>query len=333
MIIITLPGKVMMQKTIRGKKCPQCSSFIKADQDKCNVCGFVFAAQEGPEDEKELPVTIKTDSNSIVCPKCKTDNNPEFKFCKICKHPLKEDALDEIKPGKKFRLTCDWLKADLEEFYENEQYFNDFPPYFDGCLQWEGYAFCVYRNKREFEILARKIDPSSTVLLYKKCPAANIISSGEDFFMGAVKIKLLGDISSQTELKTMVSPVKTVFVGPGESIDDQSGKAGLPRLKILDRDLNEDTIEINGKTLVGRESLGKQTGLDYEVMRKSGVSNEHVYLTPLPGAKWLIEPLPNKPVFSEICQAPVILHNGEILRLVSDQHVGEFKIGIKKTRT
>jgi rubredoxin len=322
----------MMQKTIRGKKCPQCSSFIKADQDKCNVCGFVFETEEGPENEPELPVTIKTGSNSIVCPKCKTDNNPEFKFCKICKHPLKEVTQDEIKPGKKLRLTFDWLKSDLKEYFENELDFNDFPPYFDGCLLWEGYAFCVYQNKKEFEILARKIDTSAAALLYKKCPAANILSSGQDFFLGAVKIKLLGDINSQKELKTMVSSDKTVFVGPGESLDDHSVNTGLPRLIILDMDLKEDTIEINGKTLLGRDSLGKNTDLDFEVMRKSGVSNEHVYLTPLPGSKWLIEPLPNKPIFSEICQEPVILHNGEMLRFVSGHQVGEFKIGIKKTR-
>lgn len=322
----------MIEKTIRGKKCPQCSSFIKADQDTCSECGFKFEIKNETEHETELPATIKTDSNTIACPKCKTKNSVEFKFCKICKHPLKEVTLNKIKLEKKLRLRFEWLRTDAEELLEKEQDFNEFLPYFDGCLQWQGYAFCVYKNVNKFEILSRRIDASIGSILYKKYSDSTIETSGKEFFLGAVKIKILGDINAQKELKTIVSSDKTIFAGPGESLNDKSAKTGLPRLKICDMDLKEDTIEIGEKILFGRDFLSGHTDLDYEVLRKSGVSNEHVYLAPIQGAKWLIEPLANKPIFTEISEAPIILYNGDILRLVSSRHVGEFKIRIEETR-
>lgn len=320
-----------MQKTIRGKKCPKCSSFIKADQDKCTVCGFEFDTNDEIVKETELPVTVKTEGDSIICPKCDTQNNAEFKFCKICKYPLKDAAFYKNKSGKKLQLRFEWLRNDVEEFLKKEQDFDDFLPYFDGCLVWQGYAFCVYKNGNRYEILSKKSDPDVDSILYKKYSQAFIEDSGKEFFLGAVKIKVLGDVNSRMEIKTIVSSDKTIFAGPGESLDDKSAKTGLPRLRILDMGLKEDMIEIGEKVLFGRDFLSRHTDLDYEVMRKSGVSNEHVYLTPIQGAKWLIEPLPDKPIFTEISAVPVILYNGDILRWVSSHFVGEFKITIKET--
>jgi len=323
----------MIQKTIRGKKCPQCASFIKADQVKCSACGFDFETNDKPEQEEtELPVTVLTDSGGIPCPKCKTINNAEFKFCKICKHPLKEVPLGKPGMTKKIQLTCEWLKPDTQKFFPDEQDFKEFPPYFDGCLQWQGYGFFVYKQKSKFEILCRKIDTTVDTILYKKCLDTTIAVSGKEFFLGAFKIKLMGDTDSRVEQQTVVSSDKTLFVGPGESRDDHSAKTGLPRLKICDLGLQSDTIEIGEKVLLGRDFLGKHTDLDFEIMRKSGVSNEHLFLTPLPGSGWLIEPLPGKSLFTEISEAAIILHPGDTLRLVSNDHVGEFKIGIKGSR-
>ncbi|MCK5059298.1 MAG: hypothetical protein KAT34_21795 [Candidatus Aminicenantes bacterium] len=323
----------MMQKTIRGKKCPQCASFIKADQAKCSVCGFDFDIKDKPkQEETELPVTVRTDSGGALCPKCKTINNAEFKFCKICKYPLQEDPFSQDKKTKKIRLTCAWLKPEARQILPDEQGFSDFLPYFDGCLQWQGYGFCVYKHKSKFEILCRKTGTTVDTVLYKKCLDTTIAASGKEFFIGAVKIKLMGDTDSRVEQQTVVSSDKTVFIGPGETQDDHSAKTGLPRLKICDPDLQPDTVEIGEKVLLGRNFLGKHTGLDYEVMRKNGVSSEHLFLTPLPGAGWLVEPLPEKPIFTEISEAAIILHPGDILRLVSKEYVGEFEIGIKESR-
>lgn len=322
----------MIQKTIRGKKCPKCASFIKADQPKCSVCGFDFETQdEGAKEETELPVTIKTGGNYIACPKCQTRNNPDFKFCKICKHPLGEYTLGIKKPVKKLLLNFDWLSTEKDGNLGKEEVFSDFLPYFDGCLQWQGYAFCVFKKKNKFEILCRKTDASSSALLYRKCAYPHIEVSGNDLFLGAIKIKLMGDVNSHEEQQTVVSSDKTLFVGPGQGPGENPEKKGLPRLSVCDMDLKTDTVEIAGKILLGRDFLSKNTDLDYELMRKNGVSNDHVYLTPLQGSRWLIDPLPDKTFFSEICEEPVILYKEDILRFVSDHHVGEFKIAVKES--
>lgn len=321
----------MISKTIKGKKCPQCSSFIKADQAKCNVCGFDFELENKSENESEIAVTVKSESNTIVCPKCQTQNNPEFKFCKICKYPLKEMPPGRTGDTTKLQLRLEWLKTETDDFFEKELDFHKFLPYFDGCLQWQGYAFFAYKAMDNFEMLARKIEQTAEAKLYKKCQSADIETSGKEFFAGAVKIKLLGASDSDMEMQTVISSDKTVFVGPGEAADNTSAKTGTPRIRIINMGLEEDIIEIPGKTLIGRDFLAKQTTLAAETMRKSGISSEHFYLTPSPGARWLIEPLPDKPIFIEICAEPVALKSGDILRLVAGRHVGEFKIGIRET--
>jgi hypothetical protein len=321
-----------MQKTISGKKCPKCSSFIKAGQAQCSVCGFDFEMKNEPaKEEPELPVTIKTGSNNIICPKCRTQNNPEFKFCKICKHPLQEVTLAKNKPAKKLRLNFNWLSAETGENFLKEEDFSNCRPYFDGCLQWEGYTFCAFKKKYKFEILVRKTGASSHSLLYKKCSHVYIEISGNQIFLGAVKMKLMGDMNPQTEQQTMVNSDKTLFVGPGESLHDNPAQKGLPRLKICEMSLKKDTVELKKRTLLGRDFLARHTDLDHEVMRKNGISNEHVYLTPLQGSRWLIEPLPNKSIFVEINEEPVVLHKDDILRLAADHQVGEFKINVMET--
>ncbi len=321
----------MIAKTIKGKKCPQCSSFIKADQAKCNVCGFDFDVENKSENESEIAVTVRSESNTITCPKCQTPNNPEFKFCKICKFPLKEMPPGKSGEAAKLQLRLEWLKTETDACFDKELDFHKFLPYFDGCLQWQGYAFFAYKTMGYFEMLARKTEQTGEAKLFKKCLYAAVETSGKEFFTGAVKIKLLGDSDSDMELQTVISSDKTVFVGPGEAADNASAKTGTPRIKIMNMGLAEDIIEIPGKTLIGRDFLAKQTKLAAETMRKSGISSEHFYLTPLPGAGWLIEPLPDKPIFIEICAAPVALKSGDILRLVAGRHVGECKIGIRET--
>ena len=323
----------MMQKTISGKKCPQCASFVKAEEGKCSICGFDFETKEKPkQEETELPITVLTDSGGVHCPKCKTINDAEFKFCKICKHPLKEFPLDRNGTAKKIRLTCECLKSEAQQILPDEQDFSDFSPYFDGCLQWQGYGFCVYKQKSKSEILCRRINTSADTVIYKKCLNTTITVSGKEFFIGAVKIKLMGNTDPRLEQKTVISSSKTLFVGPGESQDDHSAKTGPPRLEVCDLALQSDTVEIGEKVLLGRDFLGKHTDLDYEVMRKNGISKEHLFLTPLPDTGWLIDLLPGKSVFTEINEAPIILFPGDTLRFVSKDHVGEFKIGIKESR-
>lgn len=322
----------MIQKTISGKKCPKCASFIKADQPKCSVCGFEFGTQdEGKKEETELPVTIKTGGNYVACPKCQTRNNPDFKFCKICKHPLSEYTLGIDKPVKKLLLNFDWLSTERDGHPPKEDVFKDFLPYFDGCLQWQGYAFCAYKKKNKFGILCRKTDPSTSALLYRKCAYPQLEMSGNVFFLGAIKIKLMGDVNSREEQQAVVSSEKTLFVGPGRGPGENSEKKGLPRLEICDMDLKTGTVEIGGKILLGRDFLTKHTDLDNELMRQNGVSNEHAYLTPLPGSKWLIDPLPGKTFFTEICEEPVVLYKEDIVRFAADHHVGECRITVKET--
>jgi RNA polymerase subunit RPABC4/transcription elongation factor Spt4 len=84
----------MTEKTMQGKKCPKCKSFVRDDSSGCSVCGFEWAKKTtGAQTEKveELPTAQPEKETSLpgsmACPKCGTENSSDFRYCKICKHP------------------------------------------------------------------------------------------------------------------------------------------------------------------------------------------------------------------------------------------------------
>lgn len=332
----------MTQKTIRGKKCPKCSSFMEDDAVRCGVCGSKL---------EERDVDTRPESNhlfdpafdqkgEIKCSKCGAVNNDDYKFCKICKHPLKgiyeektgtipQETTETICKGSSgISLSLDWSKVPGGYNAEKELSFVDFSPYFDGYLQWKEYAFFVYRDLAQYEILIRKIKPSKESKLYKKCKNALVARSGKEFYLGAVKFQLVGGGFQTEELKTIVMAEKTFFRGPGEKINEhvKTGRAGL---KVLNFDAKKEFVEIREKVLIGRTFLAEQWEVDENLLRKNGISKEHMYITPMEDGNWLMEPVPDKALFVEIGENPQILDECDVLRWLSNAQIGEFKIGIK----
>ncbi len=214
-----------------------------------------------------------------------------------------------------------------------------------------GYIFCLYRNKGTYEILCRRSIHSTPgpqqPLLYKKCaskkkngdeqsnPKTIVETSGTVFYLGAIKFKLMGNkILPGPGLKEGANHFihdpgeRTVLVKPGRPWADDDEHQGLMRVKIPDRDLALDTLQITGRIPLGRHFLQEHLEIDEDFLRRSGVSGEHLNLTPLQGGNWIIEPFPGKAVFLELGERPVRLQQGDILRLAAPQQVGEFVISL-----
>jgi hypothetical protein len=325
----------MGQKTIKGKRCPVCSSFMYDTDARCKVCGHVPAGKN--VDTYGNPNIPASEKGVIKCSKCGSVNSDDFKFCKICKHPLKteeknraipQEGIETIGGGSsEIFLNFEWSKVPPGFKEEKQLRFVNFSPFFDGYLQWKEYVFFVYRHLAKYEILIRKIKRSNESKLYKKCKNILIGKSGNEFYVGAVKLQLLGEAHQNEELKTIVKPTKTFFVGPGEEINGYV-KTGPPGLKVLNLSPEKEFIEIREKVLIGRSFLADQWEINEDTLRKNGISKEHMYITPLKDGDWLIEPVMDKPVFTEIGEIPQILEEGDILRCVSKDQVGEFKINI-----
>jgi ribosomal protein S27AE len=343
----------MIQKTIRGKKCPNCASFMEETALACGVCGYKPDGGEptipSPRPEqREFPGPtdpLLPGKKEIICGKCGTVNQGDSRFCKICRHPLTEsqnnnvkttpqdtrDDVDTKRSGAPAnRLTIDWIKAPPGDKTSEELQLLDLSPYFTGYVKWRDYTFLVYRNRmaNQYEILTRKIEISDESTLFKKCQQVFIARSGSEFYLGSLRFQLVGNLSQGEELKTIIKPEQTLFVGPGEPVNRKTD-TGLPGLKALNLFSQKNIIEITQKILIGREFLAKQWEVAEDTLRKNGISKEHIYLTPLPDGLWLIEPLPDKPLYVEIAEVPQSFTEKDILRWTFKDRFGEFKINIK----
>jgi RNA polymerase subunit RPABC4/transcription elongation factor Spt4 len=326
----------MIHKTVKGKRCPVCSSFMEDRAVQCRVCGYKPGGKE--DDPLGIPGIPTGEKGVIKCSKCGSVNRNDFKFCKICKHPLKTEERDRVIPqegietiskgsSSELFLRFDWITVPPGYQEEKQLRFVNFSPFFDGYLQWKEYVFFVYRHLAQYEMLTRKIKRANESKLYKKCKNILIGKSGNEFYIGAVKLQLLGEAHEKEELKTIVKPTGTFFVGPGEEINGNV-KTGPPGLKVLNLSPGKEFIETREKVLIGRHFLADQWKINEDTLRKNGVSKEHMYITPLKDGDWLMEPIPGKPVFTEIGEIPQILEAGDTLRWVSTDRVGEFKIYI-----
>jgi hypothetical protein len=125
----------------------------------------------------------------------------------------------------------------------------------------------------------------------------------------------------------------TQYVGPGEkrrSDDLQAMPAAgcdPALIRLLDPDGGAPHIEIREKTLIGRSFLAGKLKIKEDGLRDSGISQEHVHLTP-GEEQWLVEPVNRKPVYIEIKETPVIAREGEIFRWMFVDCFGEFKLRV-----
>jgi hypothetical protein len=244
---------------------------------------------------------------------------------------IPQEGIETIGGGSsEIFLNFEWSKVPPGFKEEKQLRFVSFSPFFDGYLQWKEYVFFVYRNLAHYEILIRKIKRANESKLYKKCENIFVGKSGNEFYLGAVKLQLLGGVHQNEELKTVAMPDKTFFIGPGEEINGYM-KTGPPGLKVLNLSTKKEFFETRERVLIGRHFLADQWEISEDILRKNGISKEHIYITHLKDGDWLMEPILDKPVFAEIGEIPQTLEEGDILRWVSKDRVGEFKIKINRS--
>ena len=220
----------MADKTIRGNKCPKCFSFVKSGLTSCPVCGYNInsSVSQGKgtlvEKEKKVIPTVPAEQfhkqlNTIVCSKCGTENAVDFKFCKICKHPLqdreKSSPAGTIVSGN-LSIDIEWQLNPDKRKAEPSLSLSQSIPGFGAASQWRGYGFFVFQVKNQYHILVKRVAPKSNVELFKKCSGVFILESGSEFYLGAVKFQLLGDLREDTDIKTVMKSNQTVLKGPGE---------------------------------------------------------------------------------------------------------------------
>lgn len=328
----------MTEKTMKGKKCPKCLSFVKDDSNGCSVCGFEWAKKRSNargEKGLELPAT-QPDRESplpacLACPKCGTENSGDFKYCKICKHPLKAaigDIPGKIDPDTSLQIRLDWKVKPSSDISDIRLDLTGLKPYFTGYAHWKDYAFFVFPLGDGYQILVKKSNAKgSGSVLFRKCSGPFMMESGREFYLGAVRFQVLGDLSQDGSDKTLLKSDKTVLRGPGEKQPPRF-LAGKSRIKILDLKPEHKYTEITGVTPIGRTFLVDIFGLEDDELRQNGISKEHIRMTPFARGKWLLEPQPDKPVFEEINEIPLFLNSGDILRWVGENRMGEFKIHI-----
>jgi hypothetical protein len=333
----------MAEKTIQGKKCPKCFSFVKDSLTACPVCGHGMN-QKVPQDQetllenqqKEIPTIpvgkIAPFGNTILCSKCGTENATDFKFCKICKHPLTEQSekflTDTHKPANIY-ISIEWIRHPDKKKAESSLPLRELAPVFSGITRWKDYGFFVYRMQERYEILVKKLTSASGSILFKKCSEIFILESGREFYLGAIKFQLLGDFSDDTDNKTVVKSDKTILKGPGEKPKPHFFE-GKPRIKIERLNSKRELVEISDTFKMGRSQIAEFFGVQEDELRQSGISKEHIIVTPYRGGQWLLNPLPDKPVFLEIKDTPVVIRQGETIRWVSDGHLEECELFIHK---
>ena len=327
----------MTEKTMQGKKCPQCHSFVRDDSSTCSVCGFELRKKMSSTQVEKGEIlhhrpqdTESQDLDLIACPKCGTENSKDFRFCKICKHPL-QDVAGGI-PGKteqtdRLQLCLYWKVKPADDYTETRLSLNGLSPFFIGYGCWQDHAFFVYPSPDGHQILVKKADIESSSTLFRKCPHTFMVESGREFYLGAVRFQVLGDLGAADEDKTVMKSDKTVLRGPGEK-QVHHFLAGKSRIKIKNLKSEHDSAEIKEATPVGRNFVAEFSGLGEEELRNSGISKDHIRITPFIGGKWLLEPRMDKPVFEEINEIPLLLKTGDTLRWVCENKMGEFEIHV-----
>ena len=316
---------VQETRTFRGKKCPKCSSFIRDDKSKCDVCGFA------PEEKKNKE---KIGIHPVICPRCNTENQPDFNFCKICKHPLEEKTviveekespilLEQTKaaehtPLSKIFLEFHWIEPPNKEDV-NMLELMDFQPFFNGYTRWDDHAFFVYQHFGVFEILLRKIESACKSVLYRRCNNRVMLKTGSVVCLGQIAFQLTEEVPNSN---------KTIVIGPGSGATHANkSKRGL---RITNMTAERELVEIKEKCRIGRDWISQQFGLDREMLRMSGVSKEQIRITPLEHGRWQLEPMNSKNIYTAIDEAPVLLEEEETLRWVMGNQYGEFQLKIKK---
>jgi hypothetical protein len=225
-------------------------------------------------------------------------------------------------------IGLDWKVKPSETISDIRLDLNGFRPYFSGYAQWNDYAFFVYSSGGGYQILVKKGQKkSSGSLLFRKCSGPFMMESGREFYLGAVRFQVLGDLSQEGSDKTVMKSDKTVLRGPG---DKQVPRflSGKSRIKLLNLDSKHEYVEIIEPILIGRSFLSEFFGLEDDQLRQNGISKEHIRMTPFVNGKWLLEPQADKPAFEEITEIPLILNQGDTLRWVGEDQMGEFEIHV-----
>jgi hypothetical protein len=310
--------------TFRGKRCPKCSSFIRDGKNKCEVCGFA------PEEKKKEVVGI----HLVICPHCNTENQADFNFCKICKHPLEDKTvmvkekessvlLEETKPAEhtplsKIILEFHWTEPPHQEVL-NMLELIDFHPFFNGYARWDDYAFFVYQYFGLYKVLVRKIYLAGKSIIYRRCKSTVMLKTGSVICLGKIAFQLTEEIPHWN---------KTVLIGPGSgSTQSNKSKRGV---RIINMMAEREFVEISEKCRMGRDWISQQFGLDRESLRMSGVSKEQIRITPLEHGWCQLEPMSSKNIYMAIDEVPVLVEEGETLRWVMGNQYGEFQLKIKK---
>jgi ribosomal protein L40E len=332
-----------MAETITGKKCPECGSFVPVGAKQCLVCS------RGSLREKIKSQPLPMAAAPVKCPKCRQECTPESRFCRYCGSALGQGDVRDTKEysrkealltsrsareQKRRFIRFDWVKMTPGYTMLNSLDLDADIALFAGYVQWEGYGFFLYQNREKHEILIRKIDPKSAAKLFRKCEKATLVEPRTEIYIGAMGVEVIGS-TPQKKQKNDSDTIANVtqYVGPGEkrrSDDLQAMPAAgcdPALIRLLDPDGGAPHIEIREKTLIGRSFLAGKLKIKEDGLRDSGISQEHVHLTP-GEEQWLVEPVNRKPVYIEIKETPVIAREGEIFRWMFVDCFGEFKLRV-----
>lgn len=332
----------MADKTIQGKKCPNCFSFVKDGLDTCPVCGNKMVdrlkkkRETQVENDDKMKPTIPAErtqspGDAIRCSKCGTENALDARFCKICKHPLGESQefppAETVKPAG-IAIAVQWLGEPGKEKQRTSLALEQSVPGFRGFTRWKGYGFFVFKIRGTHDILVKRTGASGDATLFKKCRDIFVLKSGCGFYLGAVKFQLLGDFQEEANSKTVIKSNKTILKGPGEKSQPRFLE-GRPRLRIEGISSTREVIEISDTCTLGRSRIAELFGANEDELRQSGVSKEHIAITPYQGGRWLLDPFPDKPVFIEIHEAPVVIPQGDVLRWVLEGQLRECQLFVE----
>jgi uncharacterized OB-fold protein len=334
-----------MAKTITGKKCPECGSFVPTAEKQCQVCS------KEPAREKIQTQLLPTGAEPVPvkCPKCRQECTPGAPFCLHCGSALgqgdtratkeysRKEALltaTESRSRKRRFIRFDWVKMTPGYTMLNSLDLDADIALFDGYVQWEGYGFFLYQNRKKNEILIRKIDPQAAVKLFRKCEKATLVEPRTEIYIGAMGVEVIGSAPKRNQKNESATIANlTHYVGPGEkrrSDDSSATPASVfdsALIRFLDAASGVPHIEIREKTLIGRSFLAGKLNMKEDVLRDLGISQEHVHLT-AGEEQWLVEPVNRKPVYIEIKETPVIAREGEVFRWMFADCFGEFKLRV-----
>jgi len=331
----------MVEKTFQGRTCPKCTSFLPEGSGRCPVCGFSAERGDGTEIENGPTVPARTDG-VIVCAKCGTQNLPGSRFCKICKHPLKEDvgertdiigrtrARAPIGESDRRSLILAWERGGEGHADETKIELAGSGPFIAGACEWRGYVFFLYAEAGVDRLLGRRVGDDTTAgRLFKPEKGLFVLESGRDFHLGGIRFRVLGDLSERERVRTVVKTDRTVMRRPAER-ESRGGGEGAPRLLVLPVNAGEQAVEIEKPTVVGRSFLTDHCGIGAEELSETGITEEHLMLEPRPGGRWILEPLQGQSVFVEIGRTPVPLPLGGHLRWLHGDVLEQFSVYIEE---